>query len=262
MGSVAFSDYAEIVLQHMPIREKISLWDIIGVIADVQTGFTEKFKKLQKDNAWTLPDARLQVMFNCLELAANARLSIAILASAKSNGLSSKDWWEKWAGYSPLSFDNIPNFTLYVEDKSRQYVHRVQEQLQTTTQIYTESFLRNLARQFNITEVEFWRLKKSLLEDTLGFNQDDLKSIIVFQHLKNSLHNKGLHYNEKRPTLSFEINGLIFDFTHGQPVMISWDHIKELLLANGEFLLQVIENLKVRRLLSFNERNVIILTDE
>ncbi len=131
-----------------------------------------------------------------------------------------------------------------------------------TAQIYIESFIRILARQFNIEEKEFWKLKKKFLEDTLKISLDDLKPISIFQNLKNSLHNKGLHYNENYSDLEFEIKGQIFNFSHNEIVKISWDHIKELLIAISDLLFKIIDNSKVSGLKSFNEENVVILTDD
>ena len=157
----------------MNIKNKISLWEIIGYIADIQLSFIENFKIIESKYKWTFPDARLQVLFNCCDLSANARLNISVLGYAKSNGLSEIEWWVKWAAYSNAAFTKIPKFELYVDDKCRQYIHRVQEQLMTTTQIYIESFLRNLARQFNIDENQFWRLKKKFLERFLNFRKNN-----------------------------------------------------------------------------------------
>lgn len=246
----------------MQVRQQISLWDIIGVIADIQTSFTENFKRLEKKYDWTLRDARLQVVFNCCDLAANARLNIAILGYTKSNGLTEKEWWQKWCGYSPESFHRIPKFELYVDDKCRQYTHRVQEQLIVTTQIYIEAFLRNLARQFNIDENKFWSLKKKFLVNTLKLNQDELIPLTVFQYLKNSLHNKGLHYDTNYPDQEFEINGYSFNFKHNDIVKISWDHIKELIIANSDLLYKIIDRSDVSSLPSFTDKNVVVLTDK
>ena len=161
----------------MEINYEISVWDIIGVIADIQTSYTDNFKALESKYAWDLPDARLQVLFNCCDLAANARLNIAILMFAKANGLSNKDWWENWCAYPQQAFKRIPDFNLYVDDKCRQYTHRVQEQLMFNCQIYIESFIRNLARKFGIDENQYWNLKNQFLINILNFNQVELEPL-------------------------------------------------------------------------------------
>jgi hypothetical protein len=246
----------------LEIRHQITAWDILGIIADVQTSFTENFKRLESKYNWLLAeDARLQIVFNCSDLAANARLSIAILYFSKSNGMVSQDWWQKWAAYSDKSFSRISDFKLYVDDKSRQYIHRIQEQLLITSQIYIESFLRSLGRQFGIDENQFWKLKERLLEKKLKFNKEELLALAASQYLKNSLHNKGLHYDPLNNEKEFVIDGYSFSFRHNMPIQISWDHIKALLIANSELLYKIIDSSQVSSMPSFSDKNIVILTD-
>lgn len=242
--------------------ENITPWDIIGVIADIQTSFTENFKVLEKKYPWGPRDARLNVFYSCLELAAHARLSIGVICFAKESGLNNKDWWVKWLAYSPESFRRIDKFDLYVDDKFRQYSHRVREQLLVNTQIYIESFLRNLGRQFSIDEKEFWKLKKKLLEETLSLTPIELEPLVIYQHLKNSLHNKGLHYNTFYPSLEYTLGTYKFYFKHHTVVQLSWQHIRELLIAISLLLLKIIDGLpQVANLSSFDDGNVTILRD-
>ncbi|MFI5341120.1 MAG: hypothetical protein ACHQ7N_14955 [Candidatus Methylomirabilales bacterium] len=244
-------------------KPQLSSYDIIGFIADIQTSYTDNFKKLQGMYGWKVPDARLQVFFNCLEVAANARLGMGLLAFARANGLGGKDWWGKWACYDEdRAFNNLPDFGTFVDDKCRQFAHRTQEQLLVSVQIYTEAFLRSLARQFRIDRKQFWQLKKDFLQDVLGFGTHDIEPLTVYQHLRNSLHNKGLHYNNNYPRLAFDINGYNFGFTHGQAVKISWEHVRELQIATSNLLLKINEHSKVNCLPNFNEENVVIITDE
>ena len=246
----------------MLIKKDLSLFDIIGFIADIQTSFTENYKRLENKYDWKLPDARLSVLYNCLDVSANARLSVGLLACAKSYGLSDKDWWGKWALYdASVAFNRCPDFKIFVDDKCRQYIHRVQEQLLTTIQIYIESFLRNLGRQFDINEVYFWKLKEKLLEKILKFKNDELAALSAYQHLRNSLHNRGIHFNENYPDLELDINGYKFIFKHKESIKISWEHIRALLIANSDLLNKIIDSSKVSRLVSFNDQNVVILTD-
>lgn len=247
----------------MEIRDQITAWDIVGIIADIQTSFTENYKKLESKYNWSLSnDARLQVIFNCCDLAANARLSMAILYFSKSNGMLSQDWWQKWAGYSDKAFTRVPDFKVYADDKSRQYIHRIQEQLLIAAQIYIESFLRSLGRQFGIDENQFWKLKTALLETKLKFEKEDLVPITVSQYLKNSLHNKGLHYDSVNQEKEFSIDKYNFAFKHNDPVKISWDHIKALLIANSELLYKIIDTPLVSTLPAYSDKNVVILTDQ
>jgi len=246
----------------MEINYEISIWDIVGVIADIQTSYTDNFKALESIYDWKLPDARLQVLFNCCDLAANARLNIATLMFAKSNGLSNKEWWEKWCAYAPQAFSRISDFNLYVDDKCRQYTHRVQEQLLINSQIYMESFIRNLARKFGVDENKYWSLKKKFLVETLNFSQDELAPLDTLQYLKNTLHNKGIHYNKNNQNISFSINECVFNFIHSEPVMFGWSHIKVLLIANSNLLFNIINSEKVCNLLNFDEQNVVILNDD
>lgn len=208
-------------------------------------------------------DARLQVFFNCLEVAANARLSIGLLAFAKAGGLRNKDWWGKWTSYDKdRAFVNCPDFGIFVEDKSRQFIHRVQEQSLISVQIYTEAFLRELARQFQIERTQFWQLKKDFLQDVLGLGTKDIEPLTVYQHLRNSLHNKGRHHNSNYPDMAFEINGYSFSFAHGQMVKISWEHVRELQIAVSNLFLRINEHPKVSCLPAFDEKNVIVLSDD
>ena len=246
----------------MKPKPHLSIYDIVGLIADVQTSYTNNLKTLQGKYGWKVPDARLQVFFNCFEVAANARLSVGLLSFARANGLESKDWWGKWTCYeSDRAFDKWPDFKTFVDDKSRQFLHRTQEQMLISIQIYIESFLRSLARQFRIDRKEFWQLKKEFLMQTLGFSDSDLVPFTVYQHLRNSLHNKGLHYNARFSSLAFNINGYDFVFTHGQGVKISWEHIRELQIASSNLLLKINEHSRVSCLPQFDEENVIILAD-
>jgi hypothetical protein len=244
-------------------KSQISIYDIIGFIADVQTSYTENYKTLESKYHWKALDARLQVFFNCFEIAANSRLSVGLIAFARENGLSTKDWWGKWPLYDKdRAFNKWPDFKIFVDDKSRQFMHRVQEQLLVSIWIFTESFLRSLARQFNVDRNEFWQLKKDFLQAILGLDAADLIPLTVYQHLRNSLHNKGLHYNSKYPKLAFEINGYDFNFMHGNGVMMGWEHIRELQIANSNLLLKINSNPKVNCLPQFDERNVVVLNDE
>lgn len=242
------------------VPKEITWWDIIGVTADIQTSFTENYKELVDKYNWKLPDARVQVFYNNMDLAANARLNIGLIGFAVNEGID-KEWWAKWLGYSPEAFKKIPDFDTYIKDKCRQYTHRVQEQLMINTNIYIEGFLRNLSRQFSINENELWKIKKRLLEEKLGLTKEELKPITVYQHLRNSLHNKGVHYNEKYPKEQFEINGYEYYFEHNKVVMTSWNHIKELIVANSELLFKIINNPKVNSLPSFDEKNVVVIKD-
>jgi hypothetical protein len=198
------------------------------------------------------------VIFNCYDLAANARLSRAILYFSKSNGMISQKWWQKWAGYSDKTFTRVPDFKVYVDDKSRQYIHRIQEQLLITAQIYIESFLCSLGRQFGIDENQFWKLKTALLETKLKFEKEDLVPITVSQYLNN----KELHYDSVNQEKEFSIDKYNFAFKHNDPVNISWDHIKALSIANSELLYKIIDTPLVSILPAFSDKNLVILTDQ
>lgn len=247
----------------MKVKADLTAYDIIGFIADIQTRFTEHFKTLQSTYNWTLPDARLQVFFNCLDVAANARMSVGLLEFARANGLHTKDWWSKWTCYDKdRAFDNFPDFGTFVDNKCQQFIHRVREQLLISIQLYTEFFLRSLARQLKMDREKFWMLKKDFLQGFLGLTSNDLVPLTVYQHLRNSLHNRGLHYNDRAPKLGFTINGYSFDFEHGQAVKISWEHIRELQIANSDLLFKINRHSAVTCLPRFEDANVVILTDD
>jgi hypothetical protein len=125
-----------------------------------------------------------------------------------------------------------------------------------------ESFLRHLARQFNVDRNEFWRLKEDFLQAVLGIAATDLTPLTVYQHLRNSLHNKGIHYNAKYPDLAFNIGGYPFTFKHGKTVMISWEHIRQLQLANSTLLRTICEHPKVTLLPEFEAHNIVVLHDD
>jgi hypothetical protein len=240
-----------------------SAYDIIGFIADVQTNYTENFKLLESIHHWRAIDARLQVFFQCADVAGNARLSVALLTFARANGLKTKDWWGQWACYdAERAFSRWPQFETFVEDKSRQFIHRVQEQLLVSIQIYIESFLRHLARQFNVDRNQFWQLKEDFLRAVLGIAATDVTPLTVYQHLRNSLHNKGIHYNAKSPDIALDIGGYPFIFKHGKIVSISWEHIRELQLANSTLLRTICEHPKVTSLPEFEAHNIVVLSDE
>lgn len=189
-------------------------------------------------------------------------LGVGLLEFARANGLDSKEWWKKWTYYdSDRSFHCWSDFKTFADDKSRQFMHRIREHLLVTIQVNTESFLRNLARQFQMDYNQFWRLKKDFLQEVLKLGSDELDPLSAYQHLRNSLHNKGLHYNIQYPDLTFDINGCVFSFTHGNEVMISWEHIRELQVATSNIIMKIIEHPKVRNLPQFNEETVVIIVD-
>jgi hypothetical protein len=244
-------------------QSQLSIYDIIGVMADVQTSYTDNYKALEGKYHWKAIDARLQVFFQCFEVAGNARLSIALIAFAKGNGLDTKEWWGKWACYDhDRAFNRWPHFKTFVDDKSRQFIHRAQEQMLVSIQIYIESFLRNLARQFKVDPKEFWKLKSDFMQAILGLTAADLVPLTVYQHLRNSLHNKGIHHNVKYPDMTFDVGGFVFHFRHGQPVKISWEHIRELQIANSNLLLKICEHTRVDCLPPVDAQNIVVLTDE
>jgi len=245
----------------MQIKNEISLYDMIGFIADIQTSFTENFKELENKFNWQVTDARLQVFFNCSDLAANSRLSLSLLGYSKKQ-LFDQEWWGEWACYDiSRAFTRIPDFGLYVNDKCRQLTHRTQEQLLVTTQIYIEAFIRNLAKQHSVKEDIFWDLRKSFLIGTLGFTSDELKPLTVYQHLKNTLHNMGLHNNPKYPELEFDIDGCQFLFKQDEGVKIGWEHVRGLIIANSDLLKRIVTHQKVCSLPEFFHKNVVVLRD-
>jgi len=146
-----------------------SAYDIIGFIADIQTSFTENFKILLEKYGWKVPDVRLTVLLNCADVAANARMGVGLLEFARANGLDSKEWWKKWTYYdADRSFHCWPEFKTYADDKSRQFIHRIQEHLLVKVWVNAESFLRNLARQFHMDYTQFWQIKKDFLQKFLN----------------------------------------------------------------------------------------------
>jgi hypothetical protein len=247
----------------MIIKERISIYDIIGYIADVQTCYTENVKKLMSEYGWKVPDMRLQVFLNSLEVISNARFGVGLMAFAQSNGVYNKDWWETWTLYDKdRAFKNWPDFKTFVDAQCRQYLFKIRELWLVTVQIFTESFLRSLARQLNLEREKFWMLKRDFLQGFLNFSDDDLVPFTVYQHLRNTLHNKGCHYNEKYPQLDLDINGYKFKFEHGQAAQISWEHIRELQIGISNLLLRINEHPKVNCLSPMDDKNIVVINDE
>ena len=140
-------------------KEQISYWDIVKSIDSIHNTFAEKYKTSIDKLGYTGIDARSLIFFNISSLAENLSLTIVALGFAKTNGMHSKEWWHKWAGLPEPAFQNIPDFDTYVDDQFRQIIHRIQEQLATTSQIYLEAFIRNTARQLEIEHTTFWKLR-------------------------------------------------------------------------------------------------------
>ena len=124
-------------------KSQLSIYDIIGAVADVQTCFTENYKTLESKYQWKTEDARMQAFFQCFDVAA-----------------------------------------------------------------------------------------------------------------------KGVHHNPKYPELSFDIDGYPFRFKQGEAVMISWEHIRALQIANSNLLLKICEHGNVHCLPPFAEKNIVILTED
>ncbi len=244
-----------------PVRIHISFWDIIKSIDPIHISCAEKLNYVQNKYDWNTLDARATVFYNICSLSENLNLTLSAIIFTKHNGLHKKEWWHDWAGYADVdkAFRNIPDFDTYADDQVRQMIHRVQEQLAVTTQIYLEAFIRNTARQFGIEQNMFWRLKKAFLVDTLEMSDKDLLPLTIYQNLKNSLHNKGIHYNEKDGKLRFILEGYEFNFDHDHAVRISWDHYRVLILASCETLLKIVENPKVLALPEYSDRNIVVI---
>lgn len=140
-------------------------------------------------------------------------------------------------------------------------MHRVQEQIFIFVQIYVESFVRSLARQMKTERNEFWKLKQDFLQGILGFTPHELVPLSVYQHLRNSLHNKGLHHNPKYADLDFTIDDRTFQFSHGHAVKISWEHVGALQLATAALLAKIVELPEVYRLPAFPDANLVMIED-
>jgi len=222
----------------------------------------KKLELIQSKYGWSTLDARVLVFYNLCSLTENLGLILSTIFFAKGNGLHSKQWWKGWAGYQDQAFRKIPDFDTYVNDQVRQSIHRVQEQLVFTSQIYIEAFIRNTSRQLGIERDAFWQLKRDFLKAQLGLSDDDLLPITILQHLRNTIHNKGIHHSPRNPQLRYNLNGYVFSFDHDQAVMVSWDHYSELLLATSEVLLKIVENPKVVALPEYSDKNIVVIQDE
>ena len=249
--------------QPAPLRAEISFWDIIKSVDSIHISYSEKLRNLQAKYEWTILDARSLVFYNICSLAENLSLTLTAIIFTKHNGLHSKDWWRDWAGYQDVdrAFRQIPDFDTYINDQVRQMIHRVQEQLAITTQIYIEAFIRNTARQMGIEQNMFWKLKKAFLVDELGLTEEEILPLTIFQNLKNSLHNKGIHYNEREGELRFNLDSFEFAFDHTEAVKMGWDHYRVLLLAASEVLLMIVEHPKVVALPEYSDRNIVVLKE-
>ena len=244
-------------------NSEITFWDIIKSIDPIHISCAQKLDHIQATYGWSSLDARTLVFYNICSLAENLTLTLQTIIFTKHNGLHDKAWWGTWGGYQDVdrAFRNIPDFDTYVDDQVRQMIHRVQEQLVFTTQIYIEAFIRNTARQLGIEQNMFWKLKREFLIKALGFSDDDLLPITILQNLRNTIHNKGIHYNQAENELRFVLNGFEFAFDHEQPVQVSWDHYRELLLASSALLLKIVEHPKVLALPEYSDKNIIVLRD-
>jgi hypothetical protein len=242
------------------IKEHISLWDIIKSLDQVHIAFRTKYYAILDKYGWVPTDARGVVFYSICSLIENISLTITTIGFASHHGLKTRDWWYKYAAFDVnKAFKDDVQFETYVDDQCRQMVHRLQEQLATTSQIYIEAFIRNTARQLGIEHNVYWRLKERFFTKELGLYDDDLLPITIFQNLKNSLHNKGIHYNEQQSKLQFILNDFDYKFEHTQIVRLSWDHYRNLLIATSEVLYKIVTHPKVATLPSYEDRNIVVI---
>lgn len=245
-------------------KDEISFWDIIKSIDPVHISCYQKLHYIQGKYAWSTLDARLLVFLNTCSLAENLTLTLQTIIFTKHNGLHTKEWWHTWGGYQDVdkAFRDIPDFDGYVNSQIRQMIHRVQEQLFYTAQMYMEAFIRNTARQLGIEQNQFWKLKRDFLVKKLGFTDQELLPLTIAQNLRNTFHNKGIHYNQSESELRFVLNGYEFAFDHTEPVKLSWDHYRELLLASSDLLLKIVEHPIVVALPEYSDKNIVVIRDD
>jgi len=158
-----------------------SIHDMIRTIDEIKISFINNLNKIDKIYNWSELDARKTIFLTCIDLCEQLMLSLALLEHFKSNGLYDKKWWIDWKLISPeMLNDKIQNFNVYVQDRCQTFVGTILDQLFILSQIYIESFIRNLGRQFLIEENEFWKLKKHFLLKNLNLLEEDLVPLIVF----------------------------------------------------------------------------------
>jgi hypothetical protein len=241
-------------------REAISIFDAIGVIADIQTGFIDSFKEANK--IYNIKDFRCNVFFSCYDLVTNSRLILSMLGYSLSNGMQTEDWWIKWGCYYSLALEKIPDFSIYVKDKTGQLLWHTRDTISQNLFIYVEGFLRTVSRQLGIEGKDLYTVRDNLLKKSLGFTDDEVIPLIIYQHLRNSVHNKGLHFNPKYPHVKYKLNKYKYEFKHDEKFYFDWYMLGELLLEINKILWKIVNHEKIKQIATVTDKNFIVRYDD
>lgn len=240
-------------------KDSISIFDAIGVVADIQTGFIDSFREANK--IYDIKDFRCNIFFSCFDLVTNSRLTMAMLEYSLSNGMQTKEWWLKWGCYNPLSLESIPDFNIYVNDKTGQLLWHTRDTIALNLFIYIEGFIRTIARQKGIESKDLYFIRDKLLKEFLGFEDDEITPLIIYQHLKNSGHNKGIHFNLKYPHAKYKLGRYEYEFNHGEKFYFDWQMLRELLIQMNSLLWKIVNHEQIKQLELVTDKNFIVMYD-
>ncbi|MCC6068785.1 hypothetical protein LHV13_06325 [Ferrovum sp. PN-J185] len=113
-----------------------------------------------------------------------------------------------------------------------------------------ENLFRNLCAHLNLItrgKSGFWDLT-NLIFDACSIEDGNSKnSLIAFAHIRNSLHNNGIHRNK---SAEFFIDGYHYKFVKGQPInnCVSWERILSLLTFNVVALREILLSEKIQKI--------------
>jgi hypothetical protein len=237
-------------------RDSISIFGAIGVIEDIQTGFIDSFKRANK--IYDIKDFRCNIFFSCFDLVTNSRLTLAMLGYSLSTGMLKKEWWLKWGCYHPLSFENIPDFNIYVHDKTGQLLWHTRDTITLNLFIYIEGFIRKIARQKGIESKDLYSIRNSLLKNLLGLAEEEITPLIIFQHLRNSIHNKGIHFNLNYLHAKYKLGQYDYEFKHDEKFFFDWQMLGELLIHMNKLLWKIVNHEQIKQLELVSDKNFIV----
>lgn len=113
-----------------------------------------------------------------------------------------------------------------------------------------ENLFRNLCVHLNLIpkgKYGFWDLTNLIFDECSIEDGDSKNSLIALTHIRNSLHNNGIHRNK---TAEFFIDSYYYEFFKDQPInnYVSWERITSLLSFNVVALREILLSEKIQKI--------------
>jgi hypothetical protein len=119
-----------------------------------------------------------------------------------------------------------------------------------------------VSRQLGIEGKDLYTVRDNLLKKSLGFTDDEVIPLIIYQHLRNSVHNKGLHFNPKYPHVKYKLNKYKYEFKHDEKFYFDWYMLGELLLEINKILWKIVNHEKIKQIATVTDKNFIVRYDD